>query len=170
MTMFQELYALATGATLTMIVSADDKTGKLTISVLPKPKKDIGEVALTKDLTLTASPAEFDDGFVQALRGYREVRASLSEQAEATREVLDAAKSASAKKATEAIAKASKSAVSTKPAASLKATAQGDSHDDNDDDSGNGNGNGNEAEDTSNPNPAEQAAAPVEGESMSLFG
>jgi len=163
MTMFQELYALATGATLTMIVSADDKTGKLTISVLPKPKKDIGEVALTKDLTLTASPAEFDDGFVQALRGYREVRASLSEQAEATREVLDAAKSASAKKATEAIAKASKSA---KPTASVKAAAQSDEHDDNDDgDDGDG-----EAENTSNPNPAEQAAAPVEGESMSLFG
>jgi len=163
MTMFQELYALATGATLTMIVSADDKTGKLTISVLPKPKKDIGEVALTKDLTLTASPAEFDDGFVQALRGYREVRASLSEQAEATREVLDAAKSASAKKATEAIAKASESA---KPTASVKAAAQSDEHDDNDDgDDGDG-----EAENTSNPNPAEQAAAPVEGESMSLFG
>jgi len=163
MTMFQELYALATGATLTMIVSADDKTGKLTISVLPKPKKDIGEAALTKDLTLTASPAEFDDGFVQALRGYREVRASLSEQAEATREVLDAAKSASAKKATEAIAKASKSA---KPTASVKAAAQSDEHDDNDDgDDGDG-----EAENTSNPNPAEQAAAPVEGESMSLFG
>ena len=160
MTMFQELYALATGATLTMIVSADDKTGKLTISVLPKPKKDIGEAALTKDLTLTASPAEFDDGFVQALRGYREVRASLSEQAEATREVLDAAKSASAKKATEAIAKASKSA---KPTASVKAAAQSDEHDDNDDGDG-------EAENTSNPNPAEQAAAPVEGESMSLFG
>lgn len=165
MTMFQELYALATTATLAMIVSADDKTGKLTISVLPKPKKDIGEAALTKDLTLTASPEEFDDGFVQALQGYREVRASLTEQAEATKEVLDAAKSASAKKATEAIAKASKSAVSTKPAASVKAAAQGDEHDDNGDDD-----NGNEAENTSSPNAAEQAAAPVEGETMSLFG
>ncbi len=165
MTMFQELYALATTATLTMIVSADEKNGKLTISVLPKPKKDIGEAALTKDLTLTASPEEFDDGFVQALQGYREVRASLTEQAEATREVLDAAKSASAKKATEAIAKASKPAVSTKPASSVKAAAQGDEHDDN-----GGDDSGNEVEDASNPNPAEQAAAPAEGETMSLFG
>jgi len=54
MTMFQELYALATSATLTMIVSADEKSGKLTISVVPKPRKETGEVALTKDLTLTA--------------------------------------------------------------------------------------------------------------------
>ena len=98
MTMFKELYALASAATLTMIVSADEKTGRLTVSVLPKPKKDMGEPALVKDLTLTATPEEFDAGFVEALRGYREKRQSLTEQAEATNEVLEAAKSASAKK------------------------------------------------------------------------
>ena len=38
MTMFRELYALASAATLTMIVSADEKTGRLTVSVLPNPK------------------------------------------------------------------------------------------------------------------------------------
>jgi PRTRC genetic system protein E len=116
MTMFRELYALAMTATLTMIVSADEKTGKLTISVLPKPRKDMGEPALTKDLTLTASPEDFDAGFVVALQGYREVRDSLTEQAEATREVLEAAKSVSAKKATEAMTKASKSATAAQPA------------------------------------------------------
>ncbi|HEY0847323.1 MAG TPA: PRTRC system protein E [Noviherbaspirillum sp.] len=110
MTMFTELYALATTATLTMVVSADEKCGRLTISVLPKPKKDMGEPALTKDLTLTATPEEFDAGFIAALRGYREKRTSLMEQAEATSEVLDAAKSASAKKATEAMTNASKPA------------------------------------------------------------
>lgn len=118
MTMFRELYALATTATLTMIVSADEKTGKLTISVLPKPRKDMGEPALTKDLTLTASPEDFDAGFVVALQGYREVRDSLTEQAEATREVLEAAKSVSAKKATEAMIKAKTS----KPTQSAQAT------------------------------------------------
>ena len=46
MTMFKELYALASAATLTMILSADEKTGRLTVSVLPKPKKDMGEPAL----------------------------------------------------------------------------------------------------------------------------
>ena len=127
MTMFRELYALAMTATLTLIVSADEKTGKLTISVLPKPKKDMGEPALTKDLTLTASPEDFDAGFVAALQGYREVRDSLTEQAEATREVLEAAKSVSAKKATEAMTKASKSATAAQPAPSPTAVdATGD--------------------------------------------
>src|SRR5438094_2847984 len=114
MPMFTELYALATTATLSMVISADDKRGTLTISVMPKPKKDAGEPALTKDLTLIATPAEFDDGFVAALKGYREARAALIEQAEVTKEVLQAAKEAAAKKAAEATTKASKPAV--KPA------------------------------------------------------
>src|SRR5438132_13124206 len=115
MTMFTELYALAITATLSMVVSADEKRGTLTVSVMPKPKKDLGESALTKDLTLTATPAEFDGGFVAALNGYRETRAALIEQAEATKEVLQAAKEAAAKKAAEATTKASKPAV--KPSA-----------------------------------------------------
>ena len=155
MTMFQELYALATTATLTLIVSADEKTGKLTISVLPKPKKDMGEPALTKDLTLTASPEEFDAGFVQALQGYREVRASLTEQADATREVLEAAKSVSAKKATEAMTKASKSATAAKPAPTATAGEPGDDEDEN-----------GPSGDAMNP----QAATPASGESLALFG
>ncbi len=162
MTMFQELYALATTATLTMIVSTDDKTGKLTISVLPKPKMDVGEAALTKDLTLTASPEEFDAGFVQALQGYRTVRASLTEQAEATKEVLEAAKAASTKKATEAITKVSRSAAATKPATSVKTVALGEDHDEE--------CGGSESESQSNPNPTEQATAPAAGETLSLFG
>src|SRR5436853_3417078 len=119
-TMFSELYALATTATLAMVVSADDKRGTLTISVMPKPKKDVGEPALTKDLTLTATPAEFDDGFVAALKGYREARAGLIEQAEVTKEVLQAAKEAAAKKAADATTKVSKPA--TKPSAKAPAT------------------------------------------------
>jgi PRTRC genetic system protein E len=151
MTMFRELYALAMTATLTMIVSADEKTGKLTISVLPKPRKDMGEPALTKDLTLTASPEDFDAGFVAALQGYREVRDSLTEQAEATREVLEAAKSVSAKKATEAMTKASKSATAAQPAPSPTAV---DATDDEDEHG---------AADR-------QAATPAPGESLALFG
>ena len=120
MTMFTELYALATTATLSMVISADEKRGTLTISVMPKPKKDVDEPALTKDLTLTATPTEFDDGFVAALRDYREARAGLIEQAEVTKEVLQAAKEAAAKKAAEATTKASKPA--TKPAARAPTT------------------------------------------------
>jgi len=106
MTIFTELYELATTATLSMVISADEKRGTLTISVMPKPKKDLGEAALTKDLTLTATPAEFDGGFVAALSGYRQARAGLIEQAEATKEVLEAAKQAAAKKAAQAVTKA----------------------------------------------------------------
>ena len=58
----------------------------------------------------TATPAEFDDGFVAALKGYREARAGLIEQAEVTKEVLQAAKEAAAKKAAAATTKASKPA------------------------------------------------------------
>ena len=43
MTMFEELFALATSATLTMVLSADEKTGRMTINVIPKPKKDADE-------------------------------------------------------------------------------------------------------------------------------
>ena len=126
MTMFTELYALATTATLSMVISADDKRGTLTISVMPKPKKDVGEPALTKDLTLTATPAEFDGGFVAALKGYREARAGLIEQAEATKEVLQAAKEAAAKKAADVTTKASK------PAAKPSTTpSSADDHDEN---------------------------------------
>ena len=118
MTMFTELYALATSATLTMVVSADEKTGKLTISVVPRPKKDLGETALSKDLTLTATPEEFDSDFVKALTGYREARQALIEQAETTNEVLAAAKAASGKKAVDAVGKAVKQAHKPAPQAS----------------------------------------------------
>lgn len=129
MTMFKELYALASAATLTMVVSADQKTGRLTVSVLPKPKEGMGEPGLTKDLTLTATPEEFDAGFVEALHGYRERRESLAQQAEATNKVLEAAKALSAKKATEATSKASKAGQPAKPSAPA-AKATGDEKDD----------------------------------------
>nr|WP_297383512.1 PRTRC system protein E [uncultured Roseateles sp.] len=106
MTMFQELFALAASATLTMTVSADEAAGRMTINVIPKPRKDANEPALTQPLSLTATPQEFDAGFIAALSGYREVRQSLEQQAEATKVVLEAAKAASVKKASDATSKA----------------------------------------------------------------
>jgi PRTRC genetic system protein E len=120
MTMFEELHALAASATLTMVISADGKNGRMTINVIPKPKKDVDEPALTKALSLTATPAEFDAEFVGVLKGYREVRQSLAVQAEATQEVLQAAKAASAQKAGEAMTKA----VKVKPAPASTATVK----------------------------------------------
>ena len=106
MSMFQELFSLAAGASLTLTLSADAKTGRMTINVIPRPHKDGDEPVLAKALSLTATPQEFDEGFVAALQGYREARQSLADQVEATREVLEAAKLASVKKATDANTKA----------------------------------------------------------------
>lgn len=106
MSMFEELFALAAGASLTLTISADTKSGRMTINVIPRPNQDAGEPALTKALSLTATPQEFDEGFVAALQGYREVRQSLADQIEATKEVIEAAKAASVKKASEANTKA----------------------------------------------------------------
>jgi PRTRC genetic system protein E len=119
MTMFEQLYALATHATLTMIVSADEQTGRLTVNVIPKPRKDADEPALAQPLSLTATPQEFDAGFIDALSGYRETRLNLAQQAEATKAVLEAARAASVKKASQAAAKANtaKTTVAAKPAA-----------------------------------------------------
>lgn len=159
MTMFEELFALATSTTLTMVFSADEKTGQMTINVIPKPKKDVDEPALTKALSLTATPAEFDAGFVDALKGYREVRQSLAAQAEATQEVLQAAKAASAKKAGEAMTKAVKpapAAATTK--AQVKApTDTADGLDDDDADEGGS-------------APQQVAATTAGGDSYDLFG
>lgn len=117
MPMFEELFALASDATLTLIVSADAASGRMTVSVIPKPKDDSGEAALRQPLSLTATPQAFDAGFLAALRDYREVRASLADQAAATQEVLEAAKSASVKKASEATSKASQPATAPAKAA-----------------------------------------------------
>src|SRR5437867_348688 len=101
MTMFHQLFQLALSATVTMTISADEKDGRMTINVVPKPKADLKEPALSTPLSLTATPEEFDAEFVQVLSTYRATRQSLAEQAEATNEVIDAAKQASARRGVE---------------------------------------------------------------------
>lgn len=158
MSMFEELFALASGANLTLTISADAKNGRMTINVVPRPHKDFDEPALTKALSLTATPQEFDAGFIEALKGYREVRQSLTDQLEATKEVLEAAKAASVKKATEANVKArpDKPSVPSKTAASSDATsARAEPLDDDEADV---------------PVAEPRAQAPMTGEAMDLFG
>lgn len=159
MTMFEELFALACSATLTMTVSADEKSGRLTVNVIPKPRQDAGEAALTQPLSLTATPQEFDAGFIEALRGYREVRQSLAQQAEATKEVIEAAKAASVKKSSDATAKAGASkAAAAKPAPATTAPVSGDAVDDEEDDAARA------------PTVGVATATAVGGESFDLFG
>ena len=110
-------------------------------------------------MSLTATPAEFDAGFVEVLKGYREVRQSLAKQAEATQEVLQAAKAASAKKAGEAMTKAVKHApadATTKAPGTVQTSPDG-GLDDGDDENG-----GNE--------PQPSAATAAGGDSYDLFG
>lgn len=158
MSMFEELFALASGASLTLTISADAKTGRMMINVVPRVHKDFDEPALTKALSLTATPQEFDAGFIEALKGYREVRQSLTDQLEATKEVLEAAKAASVKKATDANAKArsDKPSVPAKTAATADATSARTEP---------------PADDESDAPAAEtRAHAPMAGEAMDLFG
>ena len=119
MSMFKELYELALGATLTLTIGADDKTGRMTVNVIPKPRGDAGEPALSTPLVLNATPEEFDADFVAVLAGYRASHASLVQQAQVTQELLDAAKAASAKKATGAVANSQGKAAA--PAAAKRA-------------------------------------------------
>lgn len=158
MSMFEELFALATGANLTLTISADAKTERMTINVVPRVHKDFDEPALTKALSLTATPQEFDAGFVEALKCYREVRQSLTDQLEATKEVLEAAKAASVKKATEANVKArpEKPSVPSKTAATPDATSARDELLSD--------------EETDAPAAETRAHAPMAGEAMDLFG
>lgn len=162
MTMFEELFALACSATLTMTVSADEKSGRLTVNVIPKPRQDADEPGLTQPLSLTATPQEFDAGFIEALRGYREVRQSLAQQAEATKEVIEAAKAASVKKASDATVKAgtSKSAPA-KPVTAPAVSASGNGADDEEED---------DASQAAVAGAAPAAAATAGGESFDLFG
>ena len=135
MSMFKELFQMALGATLSLTISADEKRGQLTINVIPKPKNDAGEAALSEPVTLTATPEEFDAEFIGILGRYRGARASLSEQAQVTLELLDAAKAASAKKGTTAVARASgKTAQPAKRAAPVE-RAGADADDETDTDS-----------------------------------
>lgn len=144
MTLFCELYAMAKTCSLSMLITADASTGKLTVNVLPKPKSatnasanaDAQEAALTQPLCLTATPEEFDQDFVAALRNYRECHHSLSQQAAATCELLKAAKDASAKKAAAAVTKAQRPAGKGAPSGSTEKDDDKDADDSNDDHSG----------------------------------
>lgn len=95
MALFSELYELTRGATVALIMTGDHDTGLMTVNVVPKPKDDHKESGLSQNLTLVATPAEFDAQFIDALRGFRAARSSLLEQAKTTARVLEAATQAS---------------------------------------------------------------------------
>lgn len=137
MGMFTELYPLATSTRLAMLVTADAERGLMTISVMPRPVQDTA-VKLTKDLTLTATPDEFDTGFIEALTGYRAELVPLLEQAAAATRAIQSEK-ANLKKQPKAAPKAAPSAKpETRPAPRCADVETGEGDDD--------------AEETANPN------------------
>ncbi|WP_321817859.1 MULTISPECIES: PRTRC system protein E [unclassified Paraburkholderia] len=108
--MFQQLEAFVreTGkVTLTMKMAGDQ------MSVVMVPCGDSKEAALRQPLVLTATPAELDEGFVQALQTFEGAHRSLAEQVSATTEILQAAEKSQAGKAQKALSKGSKPALAT---------------------------------------------------------
>ncbi len=105
--MFKELFPMAARGAFSLLLSADEANGLMTVVVVPKTSDNGKEVpALAVPLKLTATPEELDAGFVQAVASYATARTSLDEQVAATNEVLEAAKAASVKKGADALSKA----------------------------------------------------------------
>jgi PRTRC genetic system protein E len=167
MSMFEELFVLARTTPLTMTLTADAASGCMTINVLPKLRQDAHEPVLAQALSLTATPQEFDAGFVDALRNYRAVRLSLAQQAEATQAVIEAARVASAQKANgvqRKIAKAAHAPVRpAQQAVPAHAAARADDEMTPSEDGGDGAEVAEQAAATSGP-------APLGGPSYDLFG
>ncbi|KAI3602948.1 hypothetical protein D8I24_3126 (plasmid) [Cupriavidus necator H850] len=98
---------------LTPLVRASEKVvvtltmqGDLMCVVVLPVIKHAADAALTTPLALSATPAELNVGFADAVAGVTAARQSLAEQAEATKSILEAAKSSQSTKATQALAKA----------------------------------------------------------------
>lgn len=135
--MFTQLSALVKDCASVNLIIAMNKNGTLSVTVLPKPKATGEDVAaLSTPLSLTATAAELDEGFVGILAEYVATHQSLSEQIENTKAILEAAKTESQKKAATAISNAGKPAA-TKPSVSKATVAEDDPEDeDGGDDTG----------------------------------
>lgn len=79
MSLFTELFTLTQTRRFAMLVSSDHATGLLTVAVMPRAVNE-ADGPFCKDLTLTATPEEFDAGFVQAISAYRSNLLPLLEQ------------------------------------------------------------------------------------------
>ena len=102
--MFTELVPLVR-ASEKVVVTLSMQGDVMSVVVLPVIK-NAADAALTSPLVLSATPAELDAEFAAAVLSVSESHRSLAEQAEATKSILDAAKSTQSSKATKALAKA----------------------------------------------------------------
>jgi PRTRC genetic system protein E len=159
--MFKQLYDLAQKAgPIQMTLAAGGEDGRMTVVVTPKGGAAKDEPALATPLSLTATPEEFDEGFVQVLTSYSETRLSLAEQVAATNEVLAAAREASVKKGTGAVQKAGAKSTTKTPPATASEGRDGDPDDDT----------GGEEEGTTVTASSAAAQLPVAASAPNLFG
>jgi PRTRC genetic system protein E len=93
----EPLLRTCTKLTLSLQTKRDD------VVVFVKPEGAVNDAAMLQPLVLTASAAELDAGFADALAGYTGVRASLAEQVAATTAILEAARKTQVTKATKVL-------------------------------------------------------------------
>lgn len=120
--MFTELAPLVR-ATDKVVITLSTAGDAMSVVVMPVIK-NAADAALTTPVSLTATPAELDAEFAVAITAVTDSHRSLAEQAEATKSILDAAKTTQSSKATKALAKA---------ASPSSAASSSDSEDDDDD-------------------------------------
>jgi PRTRC genetic system protein E len=94
------------------------------------------EAALNQPLVLTATPAELDAGFVDALTSYTGARRSLGEQVTATTAILQAAEQAQAGKAKRSLSKSSTPALPAPAKKSASTQVSGEDAEDQANDAG----------------------------------
>ncbi|SAK89282.1 hypothetical protein AWB82_06249 [Caballeronia glebae] len=139
--------------TLSLQMKGDD----MVVCVMPQGTAK--DAAMLQPLALTASAAELDAGFVDALAAYTGAHASLAEQVAATTAILEAAKTTQVLKATKTLAKGSKPAL---PAPGRSSTASDSDEDDdseNASDSDSDNDNAEERSTASKESPTSSASA-----------
>ncbi|HEY0587333.1 MAG TPA: PRTRC system protein E [Pseudoduganella sp.] len=88
MSLFDELFTLTQSRHFAMLVSSNHDTGLLTISIMPRALNE-ADAKFCKDLTLTAKPADFDAGFIEAIGTYRSKIVPLLEQAKEAAKAID---------------------------------------------------------------------------------
>lgn len=120
--MFTELAPLVR-ATDKVVITLSMTGDAMSVVVMPVIK-NAADAALTTPVLLTATPAELDAEFAVAITAVTDSHRSLAEQAEATKSILDAAKTTQSSKATKALAKA---------ASPSSSASSSDSEDDDDD-------------------------------------
>jgi len=127
MSLFSELFALTKSRRFAMIVSSNHDTGLMTISVMPRALNE-ADGQYCKDLTLTATPSDFDTDFVSAISHYRGKIAPLLEQAKEAASAID--KTAQSAKTATAAKPTGKTAAKPTPSASDKAGTESTSVED----------------------------------------